>query len=396
MNNDIQLPLLLIGVGGGGSRLAAAIHKLYAEPMRTVCIDTDALANRELAAENIPCLLIGAARLAGNGTGGDAVKGRLAIQDDINLLLPHLQGIRTAVVLTCMGAGTGSGVTPEVVSTLHDQGIATLCIATEPFSFEGSARCAIANRARAMIEEHVDSLCLVKLDDLFNATHEVQLPAAIATANEILASGVTLLWRLLTRPGFLSMNSERLHSFIVHGGLTRFGTAQATGADRVAAVTKALYESPLLQSGEALKKANAILVGILAGSDLRLAEIGDIMKTLRSYCKPDCQIEMGTVLDASFEWRIELVLFCSESASAAIPETKKDHAAPTSPAATPSVPPAEVFHIQPGSAKRSKGKSKLAVGATGKGKFQNVEPTIFNGQDLDIPTYIRKNIQLDR
>jgi cell division protein FtsZ len=394
MNNEHQLPLILIGIGGGGSRLAAAIHQRYAEPMRIVCIDTDAMANREWSADSIPCLLIGAARLSGNGTGGDAVKGRLAIQDDIHLLHPHLQGVRTAVILTCMGAGTGSGVTPEVVSTLHEQGIATLCIATEPFDFEGPTRRASANRAQAMIEDHVDSLCSIKLDDLFNAANEEQLPTAIASANEILASGVTLLWRLLTRPGFLSINAERLHSFIVQGGTATFGTVQATGADRAATLTKALCECQLLHAGESIKKANALLVGILAGSDLRLSEIGEIMKTLRGWCKPDCQIEMGTVMDASFEWRIEVVLFCFESTGAPLPDTKKVSSA--SPATVPSVPPAEVFHIQPGGARRNKGKSKLTVGATGKGKFQNVEPTIFNGQDLDIPTYIRKNIQLDR
>jgi cell division GTPase FtsZ len=65
MNNEPQSPLILIGVGGGGSRLAAAIHQRYAEPMRIVCIDTDAMANRELMANSIPCLLIGAARLSG-------------------------------------------------------------------------------------------------------------------------------------------------------------------------------------------------------------------------------------------------------------------------------------------------------------------------------------------
>jgi cell division protein FtsZ len=396
MNNEPQSPLILIGVGGGGSRLAAAIHKLYSEPMRIVCIDTDAMANRELMADSIPCLLIGAARLSGNGTGGDAVKGRLAIQDDIHLLHPHLQGVRTAVILTCMGAGTGSGVTPEVISTLHDQGIATLCIATEPFEFEGAARRAIANRAQAMIEEHVDSLCPVKLDKLFQTTNEEQLNNAITATNEILSSGVTLLWRLLNRPGFLSINSERLHSFIINGGNSCFGSAQATGADRAATLAKALQESKLLNSGDAVTKASSVLVGILAGSDLRLSEIGDIMKTLRGWCRPDCQIEMGTVMDPTFEWRIEVVLFCFESSGTHAPETKKEAPASTSTANVPNVPPAEVFHIQPGGARRSKAKSKLAAGATGKGKFQNVEPTIFNGQDLDIPTYIRKNIQLDR
>jgi cell division protein FtsZ len=391
MNDQHSSQLILIGIGGGGSRLAAAVHKLYHDEMRMLCVDTDAMANRELMANSIPCILIGAARLSGNGTGGDAVKGRLAIQDDIHLLHPHLQGVRTAVILTCMGAGTGSGVAPEIISTLHDMGIATLCIATEPFAFEGESRKAIANRAKAMIEEHVDSLCIVSLDELFQATGELLISATIDASNEILAAGITLLWRLLTRPGFLSINAERLHNVIQHGGNSSFGNARASGPDRTAALMSALHESKLLRSGEAIKKASAMLVGILAGSDLRLSEIGEIMKTLRGWCKTDCHIEMGTVLDASFEGRIELVVFCFESATMPLAELKQETTAPSS-----EIPPAEVFHIQPGSARRNKRKSKLSSGATGKGKFQNVEPTIFNGEDLDIPTYLRKNIQLDR
>ena len=44
-------------------------------------------------------------------------------------------------------------------------------------------------------------------------------------------------------------------------------------------------------------------------------------------------------------------------------------------------------------AKRNKG--VLGVGPTGRGRFNNAEPTIWNGEDLDIPTFIRHNINLD-
>jgi cell division protein FtsZ len=29
-----------------------------------------------------------------------------------------------------------------------------------------------------------------------------------------------------------------------------------------------------------------------------------------------------------------------------------------------------------------------------KGRFRNVEPTVYNGEDLDIPTFIRRGVKL--
>ena len=68
----------------------------------------------------------------------------------------------------------------------------------------------------------------------------------------------------------------------------------------------------------------------------------------------------------------------------------------TAPLAEP--PVAEAFPIHPGTARKSREKksSKLSFGATGRGKFQNVDPTFFDGYDLDIPTFIRRGIMLDR
>ena len=38
----------------------------------------------------------------------------------------------------------------------------------------------------------------------------------------------------------------------------------------------------------------------------------------------------------------------------------------------------------------------IASGASGRGRFQGVEGTILNGEDLDVPTYLRRRITLDR
>ena len=49
--------------------------------------------------------------------------------------------------------------------------------------------------------------------------------------------------------------------------------------------------------------------------------------------------------------------------------------------------------VMSGRRKRAKGSLGLTPGS--RGRFQNAEPTIWNGEDLDIPTFIRKDINLD-
>lgn len=392
MSQEQQSGLLLLGVGGGGCRLAASVLAAYGGRMCALGVDTDALSNRQASAGGLTCLLLGGARLAGHGTGGDAIKGRLVAQDDMQNLVPHLQGVRTVVVLACLGAGTGGGATPEIIKSLHDMGIATMCFAVLPFAFEGDDRRKAAERVLPMLEEHVDSMVTLALDDLFGDCGGERLEESLRRAESAIASGITLLWRLLTKPGFIQLDPERLHGMIVRGGNARFGCASAQGPERAAQATAALRGCRLLRSGEAISKASALLVGILAGSDLRLAELGEIMGKLRGMCSGDCHVEMGTVLDPQYDGRIELVVLAFESWVSVVPvEVKKD--AP--PVQEP--PVADNFPIHPGSAKRGRGKgSKLSFGTTGRGKFQNVEPTLFNGQDLDIPTFVRRGILLER
>jgi cell division protein FtsZ len=180
---------------------------------------------------------------------------------------------------------------------------------------------------------------------------------------------------------------------VLRGGDARFGFSAADGAGRVGRAVAALKACRLLGSGDALAKANAVMLGILAGRDLRLAEVGEVMAKMRGVCKKDCVVEMGTVLDDRYEGRIELVALAFESWIVGVyPEPRKDAAAPS-----PQEPPvAESFPTQSGGRRnRSKG-SKLSFGATGRGKFQNIESTLFNGQDLDVPTYIRRGIMLER
>ena len=376
--SDEQAKLLLLGVGGGGGRLAAAIRTHYQGEMRVVCMDTDALATREIQqmALDIPCILFGGGRLAGNGTAGDTVQGGEAFKDDAEQLLePHLQGVRTVVILACLGAGTGGGATPKIANLLKQKGISTLCIVTRPFSFEGQARQAAANLGCSQIATHANAIAEIPLDDLFEEGGQATLTAAIESANRVLARGVALLWRMVSRPGCLiNVDPERLHNLIMHGGETHFGSAVATGDGRVGQLMGMLKGSRLLRASETLDRARTILVGILGGEDLRLTEIGDIKKQLGKWHRAECRVEIGTVLDPEFDGRIELVVFTFENWAGS--------------GASAEPPILELGAVK--SSKQKKKESPRLPETTG------AEPNVWRGQNLDEPTFRRLDIQLDR
>jgi len=363
MNNE-ESKLLLLGIGGGGGRLVAAVRAAYAGDMRVLCIDSDALSNREIQqVADVPCILFGARRLAGNGAGGDPILARDAFKDETQLLEPHLNGVRTAIILTCQGAGTGSGATPEVARVLKGMGIVTLCIATRPFRFEGQNRQAVTDQMRSSIKSRVNSFADIRLDDLFAATGEEPVETANKAANLALARSVTLLWRMVSRPGFVCTDPERLRSLIAHGLHARFDSAVASGDNRAARLTDTLKANRILRKNEARDQSRAILVGVLGGNDLCLAEITDIMQTLQSWYPPqDCIAEVATVLDPAFNGRIELVVFTFENCALEPPM------------------------LTPETIVRTK---------TSKASKTAADPEAREAQNLDEPTFRRANIRLD-
>ena len=113
-----------------------------------------------------------------------------------------------------------------------------------------------------------------------------------------------------------------------------------------------------------------MLVGILAGDDLRLSEVGMIANELQFNFAANAELSLGTVNDEeTFSGRLAAVaLIFGEG---------------TRPA----------FRQDPAVRSRAGG---IAYGPQGRGRFQNSEKTIWRGTDLDVPTYIRQNITLDR
>ncbi len=380
--------LLLIALGGAACRIVQRLHAADGGAMRTLLLDTD-----DRSAVIMPPALtthiFGIARLAGNGTGGDTVLGREAMQEEVSLLEPHLRGVRAAVILCCTGGGT-SGALPDLLKQLRAGGISTLTFATRPFPFEGTARNEASRRVFPLIEEETDLLVELPLAGLFSGAEDVPVSDAFACAENRLAAGLTLFRKLVAAPGFIAFDGERFRSLLTrrNGARARLSVAEVTaegGQARAKEAFEQLVDSPLLLLPgytSALDAAPVLLLGVLAGDDLRLSEIGAVMQSLRSRASARAEIELGTVLDPALDGTLRLVLLAFESFDL-----------PAAPAAAPTVADA-TEGIVPARARRPRGKATSRLGVV-TDRFSNTEVTAFNGQNLDTPTYERRNILLD-
>ena len=351
--------MLLIGVGTSGCRLAHRIQENFGGPVKAVFCDTDAVTGQDGG----DFILLGGNQLSGRGAGGSIVDARMAVEESIEVLDPSLEGIRLAVVVACLGAGTGGGATLEIVKRLALRGIPSIVFATTPFAFEGENRLRNTRGITQMIQESANASFFLPLDEIATATDN--LKESFAIAEERLARGIAFFWQLVEKPGYLRLDAERLRHVLAQAGRGRFACVEASGENRAAAIVDALKSNPTLNA-TGVPQTRAILIGILAGDDLRLTEIGTITSAARAQFGESAQFELATVNDeATLGGRIEVVTMLFEAGrDNALNRTRK---------------------VQ----------SVLSQAPQGRGRFSNAEATLWNGENMDEPTYLRKNISLD-
>ena len=381
--------MMLVGVGGGGCCFSSVAVGSFGANLPAVGFDSDALAARSIS--NMRCMILGAQRYDGHSTGGDGVKGRTAVSDDLDAVTAALSGVRLAVVVTALGGGFGNGATPAILKILRDNGAHTLCFATLPFAFEGKQRCDQARQIASHLEAESDALVVLPMDNLYGiAPAGATLADAIPQAEAAFGAALTLFWRLLQTRGFITLNEEHLIAALAQSkGRCRFAVATADGASRSAEAVVRLCRSPLLGSDPRLGEVQAVMVGILAGSDLQLVEANEISQRLKATFASGCELQLGVVLDERYAGKIQLVAILFDVLRARGAERML--AAGTeggSELLSPAVEKAEDSRVR-----RSRERGPRTPSRS---RFKDVEATLIDGQDLDQPAYLRRGMILDR
>jgi cell division protein FtsZ len=377
--------ILVAGLGGGGSRSVERMATSWKQGADLMAIDCDqqALDGRE----GVQRILVGGTVTEGLGSGGDADIGRLAAEDDKDLLRDAVFGMKYIVPVVCLGGGMGTGAAPVLAQIAREEGAVTICFATMPFPFEGEKRMRQAEEGLKLLVGHCDVVvCLPNEKLMPTKSGEVNLLDAFASADDALGVGIRALCEVISSTGVINIDFADIRQAVESSdGLCTYACGVGTGSRRAERAANAALKHPLLAQTESLAHATSIVVNITAGSQLTLVNVQTIMEKIRSAARPGAHLLMGTVMNEDWGNKIGVTLI--------VPSTEgvRRVVAATAPRAAAETNPGDAGLSA--AAKRLK-QADLNFDTQDKGRFKNVEPTIHQGQDLDIPTFIRRGLKL--
>jgi cell division protein FtsZ len=205
------------------------------------------------------------------------------------------------------------------------------------------------------------------------------------------------VWQLLTRPGLIQVHFSDLCALLRdRHAESAFAFVEASGAGRSREAVEKILSHPLLDEGRVLAESDAVLVSLTAGRDLTMAEINRVMEQVKRQCT-HAQIIMGAAVDPALKEKLCVTLIAA-----------RPNAAPAS--VTPRMEtrtlaaPAAVVHREtaasrpaprPRRANNKLVQSQLPLNIVSKGRFDKSEPTKHNGEDLDVPTFLRRGVPLN-
>lgn len=403
LDNLMPCKICVIGLGGSGNKIVERMSGVAQEGVSIVAVNTDASALEDSKASMK--IQIAPSMTRGLGAGGDPDVGRRAAQEDIVKLTALCMDTHLVILVTGLGGGTGTGGAPVILDAAKQAGALTLCFATLPFGFEGGQRKAQAERAVPLLSKVSDALVMVPNDRLSESTRKPNVSDSFDMVNDILAKGVASIVLMLSRPAYLNLDFSNLQKVIQSGGgMCTFGYGYGEGDDRARDALNELLNSPLLDGGAVIKGARSLLVSIVGGKDLALQSVGDVMNSIKEMASCGCNVSMGTVVDDGWDGKMGVTVVASEQwtpageddAGAEDGDVVRDGFDELVTDGREGGGPA--VRTKPGRKKKKaeKMQEKLTLQSAGRDRFKGAVSSVMEGEDWDIPTFIRRRIKLGK
>lgn len=441
--NSTDPRIRIVGLGGAGSN---ALDRLMLDGVpgaELIAMNTDVQAlTSSVAGEK---LQLGATCTRGLGAGGDPEIGYAAAEESLDAIRAVIEGGQLVFLCVGLGGGTGSGAARLVGSVAREQRALVISFATMPFAFEGRRRMAQAEEALAALQSVSDVVICFDNDRMSDAVSpRASIQEAFAAADRTISESIRAVSALANQKGLVSIGFDDLATALrgAGRGASRclFGAGEAEGDNRAHEALARALKSPLMDKGRLLEDAQSVLINVRGGSNMTLNEVQILMDEFGRHVSDQTQIHFGTSVDPRLgqkmcvtiisalpvaesaaveatrpvprresspvamrepERSIEAELVREEVASPppAAKESEPEAPVPAAPAEPELIPAATTalpIHPRTAAPRKSPREAKqeqMQFEPVTRGRFERSEPTIVDGQDLDVPTFLRRNIK---
>jgi cell division protein FtsZ len=416
-----KITIKAFGVGNAGISMMQRLLDSGVEGVEFIAVNTD------------PASLLGSSAsqkihletrlMRGLGTGGDPERGQAVAQEAEGKLKEICQGAGLVFIIAGLGGGAGTGISSVLARLAREAGAVALGFVTTPFDCEGRRRQNAAQEGLEALREAVDAVICLPNQKVFKLIDEnTSVVSTFKLIGDLLADGVRGVWRLLAHPGLLDVHFADFCAMMRDRHMeSSFASIEAIGATRSREAIDKLLAHPMLDGGQMLAEAEAVLVSLIGGPDLTMTEVNRVMEEVQGRCD-GAHVMMGAAIDEKFCERLAITVIVARKGQAPDENQERVRTKPEeletqllSQMATakpksrlvppaPDLPPDKVEQLlsrqrlagtrgRKATAKMRQGQLPLEI--ISKGRFDKSEPTIHMGEDLDVPTYIRRGISLN-
>lgn len=430
-DNSAPPVIRVIGLGNAGVHLADRLAMAGHFGVEVIAMNTDAqsLAS-SVAAKKIT---VGTKATRGLGAGGDPEVGYEAAQESLQEIRTAVEGAQILFVCAGLGGGTAGGIAPLLAETAREAGATVIALVTSPFSFEGKRRSSQAAEALSQLARHTSALLHFENDRMAELTSPRSgIEETFATSDSMLSASITALIDILRGGGPMPVGLSDILAVLGGGSpASLFGRGAATGDNRAHEALERAIKGPLLDRGRMLAECNAVIAHISGPSSLSFAEVAAVMRELTRHTTDDARLFLGVTVSTDAATPLSVTLFGNYVAEVATPARDIERPAPVArpvapppepePAPQPAAvkaapvpsseppskplfpepeaepqpvaavrPPKEAPAPKPKPAPQPKVKQEsLNFESVARGRFEKSEPTIVEGEDLDVPTFLR-------
>ena len=398
----------VIGVGNAGLAILNCLAEEEGSPADLVAMHTNAEAvAHSLASEK---LQLGLTIAKGLGSGGDPSRGRASASENIRDIRSSCLGAKFIMVCGGLGGGTGSGGLPILAEQAKKAGALVLGVVTMPFAAEGSKCREQAEQALVRLRRYCVAVLCFENDRIVEiCSAEAPLAKALAEASSVLSLAVRSITQMISLPPVLPVGLDELVNMF-HDAEARcdFGYGVASGPNRANLAVEEALRSPLLEQGRLLAEPKSILLHLTGDASFSLAEMKSVLACLSPHVGASTQILLGVATDSDASGRIGVTILAATSMdkSAAVLETEGFAMLEgETGAGLGENRQGEAVNLDSDQARRSaqtesdqsttgQTQEELPLDQAVRGRFKDLDPTMVDGQDLDIPTFLRQQIKL--